>query len=71
MGTNQPLIDRLRRVATMIDNWNREINPPYTDWSALMDQAADAIEALEADDEADETGYNEGANHRRVMGWPS
>jgi hypothetical protein len=72
MGTNQPLIDRLRRVATMIDNWNREINPPYTDWSALMDQAADAIEALEADDdETDETGYNEGANHRRVMGWPS
>jgi len=51
MGENQQLIDRLRRVATMIDGWNSEINPPLTDWSALMDMAADAIEALEAEEE--------------------
>ena len=46
MGQNEDLILRLRRTATVIDAWDLQDNPPLTDWSALMDDAADALEAL-------------------------
>ena len=41
------LIERLRRVAVEVSEWDPEINAPYNDWADLMDEAARALEMRE------------------------
>lgn len=40
------LIERLRRAATAMEEWDSSMNPPYSDWSTLMEEAADVLESL-------------------------
>lgn len=47
---NEHLIERLRRVATICSEWDLSDTPPFADWSELMDEAADALEAMEEED---------------------
>ena len=47
---NEMLIERLRAVATLMTEWDTNVNPPLTDWADLMDEAADALEAVEEDE---------------------
>ena len=49
MNETKALVKRLRRAADAISDWDPDERPLYTDWSSLMEDAADAIEALEDD----------------------
>jgi hypothetical protein len=41
---------RLRAAAIECSEWDVDLNPPFTDWSMLMEEAADALD--EAEDNA-------------------
>jgi len=44
------LSNRLRLASMVTDDWDSEIlPPPVHDWAVLMEEAADALEALESD----------------------
>ena len=45
------LSKRLRLASTAADDWDYESmsDPPVYDWAELMEEAADALEALEGD----------------------
>jgi hypothetical protein len=49
------LVNRLRQAAAECSSWDNGLNPPLTEWSDLMDEAANAIEELE-----DDLPFNEG-----------
>jgi len=40
---------RLRATAIECSAWDTDLNPPYTDWSMLMEEAADALDEAEDD----------------------
>ena len=40
---NSDLIERLRSAATAASGWDPTDNAPYTEWSDLLDEAADAL----------------------------
>jgi hypothetical protein len=40
---------RLRRAADECSAWDPDMNPPLTDWSMLMEEAADALDEAEDD----------------------
>ena len=43
------LRQRLRLAADECSAWDTDLNPPYTDWSMLMEEAADALDEVEDD----------------------
>jgi hypothetical protein len=48
---NEALIKRLRNTANAVVDWDDDnLNPPFTEWAALLDEAADALEAFEEDE---------------------
>lgn len=46
------LIQRLRAAAQECSAWDINLNPPYTSWSDLLDEAADAIASMPPPDES-------------------
>jgi hypothetical protein len=41
---------RLRAAAIECSAWDTDLNPPFTDWSMLMEEAADALDEAEDDE---------------------
>lgn len=41
------LVERLRQAAAECSGWDTGLNPPFTEWSDLMDEAANKLEQIE------------------------